>query len=262
MHFIKSILFSDYDHTLCEYGSPEVFPKNQAAIDKWRKAGNHFVIATGRGEESLRSVFRDYDAYCDYCILCDGGYVIDRTGSVIFIDKFGDILSQKLNAAISSIRHNAPYATICFRDKMEASTISADTCKIRFWFEALDDCIATEKMLANQFPEELDCISYHNAAFNDDARLPWINQSMRHIIEVTRLGTNKYTGIQKLLSATGFHDDANVTTIGDGKNDLCMIFPFDGYVVKNGDPAVVGQIRPDHRVPHLHSLITLKLLQH
>jgi hydroxymethylpyrimidine pyrophosphatase-like HAD family hydrolase len=82
---------------------------------------------------------------------------------------------------------------------------------------------------------------------------------MRHIIEVTRTGTDKSTGAKKLLDIIGVHDPKHIIAIGDDKNDIPMIESFNGYVVENGNPEVVKTVLAHRRVPHLHNLITEKL---
>ena len=260
--YFNSILFSDFDFTLYEHGSPEVFKENLVAINKWRDAGNLFVVATGRGEESLQSLFADYKQYCDFCIFCDGGLVKDSAGKLVYADRFGEDLSRRLTASVSALDFSGDYAIICFGDNKEFPVIESGTCKIRFWFESLEDCKKVQEVLSTQFADDVDYIPYHDVVFNDDHRLPWVTSSMKHIIEVTRAKTDKSTGIQKLLNALGIHNREHIVTIGDGKNDLSMIKTFDGYVVEKGDQTVVEQIVPGHRVPHLHDLITIKLLQH
>ena len=261
MHF-NSILFSDFDFTLYEHGSPEIFKENLVAINKWRDAGNYFVVATGRGEESLRSLFADYEQYCDFGIFCDGGIIKDSTGKLVYADRFGEDLSRRLTTSVSALDFGKDYAIICFSDNKEFPVIEAGTCKIRFWFESFEDCEQVQEVLDTQFANEIDYISYRDVVFNDDNRLAWVSPTMKHIIEVTRANTDKSTGIQKLLNTLSIHNRERIVTIGDGKNDLSMIKTFDGYVIESGDPTVVEQIVPGHRVPHLHDLITIKLLQH
>ena len=260
MHF-NSILFSDFDFTLYEHGNPEVFKDNLRAINKWRDADNFFVVATGRGEESLRSIFPNFEQYCDFCVLCDGGLVKECTGKLVYADRFGADLAKNLTSAISKIEFNGDYALICFSDNKEFPVIEAGTCKIRLWLEEFGDWVKVQNVLDNFFKDEIDYIPY-DASFNDDGRLAWVNPSMRYIIEISRAGTDKSAGIQKLLNTLSIHNRERIVTIGDGKNDLSMIKTFDGYVIENGDPTVVEQIVPGHRVPHLHDLITIKLLQH
>lgn len=257
--FFDSILFSDFDYTLCEHDSPEVFTDNLEAIKKWREANNYFVIATGRGEESLISAWPDCYQYCDFLIFCDGSIVKDRRGKIVYIDRFGKELARKLVGALHSIKYADDYAFICFSDEKESPLIEASTCKIRLWFNDLIDCVAAEQVLRSSFHDEIAAITYRNAAFNDDARLPWVSNSMRHIIEVTRAGTDKSTGAKKLLDTIGVHDPKRIIAIGDDKNDIPMIESFNGYVVENGNPEVVKTVLAHRRVPHLHNLITKKL---
>jgi HAD superfamily hydrolase (TIGR01484 family) len=258
--FFKSILFSDYDFTLCEHGNPDVFFDNLKAIEKWRKAENYFAIATGRGEESLLSAWPDCHQYCNFLILCDGSIIKDRHGKLVYADRFGADLANRLSTALLSANFISDYAFICFNDTKESPTIEASTCKIRLWFNDLADYAVAEKILTTKFADDITAIAYRDVAFNDDhARLPWVSASMSHIIEVTRSDTDKSTGIKRLLDTIGVHDPKRIITIGDDKNDITMIKSFDGYVVENGNPEVLKHLPTHRRVPHLHNLITNKL---
>lgn len=253
--YLKSILISDFDYTLCEHGNPEVFPENLEAVKKWRQADNYFAVATGRGEESLISVWPDCYQHCDFLIFCDGGIIKDRHGKIVYADRFGKELAEKLASALYSINYAGDHAFICFDDKKESPTIDAGICKIRLWFNDENDCAAAEQVLATNFHEEITAIPYYNVTFNDDARLPWVGSSMKHIIEVTHAGTDKSTGIKKLLNAIGVHNRSRIITIGDDKNDIPMIEAFNGYVIESGNPEVVKTVPDTHRVPHLYSLM-------
>ena len=260
MHF-KSILFSDFDFTLYEHNSsPSVFKENLKAIARWRDAGNYFAIATGRGEESLRSIFPEYKEYCDFCVLCDGGLITDCNGSkLVYADRFGSVLAKRLTTALAGIDYSGDYAIICFDEKKEFPVIEAGTCKIRFWFETREDCNRVADLLATEFADEIDFIPYYNVSFNDDVRLPWVSSSMHFIIEASRKGTDKSTGVSKILEVLSVHNAARIITIGDDKNDISMVKKFNGYAVEHAAPEILSIVQIDHIVPHLHDLITEKL---
>ena len=256
-----NIIISDFDFTLLEHGaSPDIFKENLRAIDQWRDAGNSFAIATGRGEESLHDVFPECNRYCDYFVLCDGAIVTDNTGELLYADRFGETLAKQLTSTIAAIDYRQDYALIAFGNKKEFPIIEADTCKVRFWFDDVNDCLLIERILADVFSKSISFIGYHDIKFNDDTpRLPWVSPSMRHIIEVTRADVDKSTGVQKLLSTINVDNLDRVTTIGDGKNDLCMIKTFDGFAVENADPAILAHISDSHRVPHFYNLVANRL---
>ena len=262
MHF-NSILFSDFDFTLFEHKNPEVFKENLKAITKWRDAGNYFAIATGRGEDSLRSIFPDYKKYCDFCVLCDGGIIIDcNHDKLVYADRFGSELAQKLVSAIAGIDCEGDYAIICFSEEEEEKefpVIKAGTCKIRFWFETREDCNRVADLLATEFADEIDFIPYYNVIFNDDIRLPWVSSSLHNIIEAGRKGTNKGTGVSKILEVLSVHNAERIITIGDDKNDISMVKKFNGYAVEHAAPEILSIVQIDHIVPHLHDLITERL---
>ena len=76
------ILGSDFDGTL-NYGG--ISEHKLSAIQKWRKTGHKFGVVSGRGkgfhQELLQQIPR---LELDFCIVCNGAYVTDVNGSVIY----------------------------------------------------------------------------------------------------------------------------------------------------------------------------------
>ena len=250
---------SDFDYTAFEHGKPDVFTRNKAAIRNWRAAGNLFAIATGRGQESLKIVFPDYADYCDYTIFCDGA-MIEADNNIVSIGTLGEQIAEQLRQRFKKENYRDDFGIIGFEPTRESPVITAESCKVRFWFSNLVDCAKAEEILASEFRHKLDFIAYHDVGFNDDTRLSWITPNMRFIIEVVRSGINKTSGIMEITNhfLPGISRD-QIITIGDDRNDLDMILAYGGYTLFHAN-ADVQRCVPAHRtVPHLYSLIESKL---
>ena len=69
------MIVSDFDGTLID--SDEAIPlSTMVEIDRIRKLGVKFVVATGRILKSVLDYNRDFP-FLDYVISCDGAYVYD-----------------------------------------------------------------------------------------------------------------------------------------------------------------------------------------
>lgn len=73
---MKKILVSDYDRTF--YLNKEGIKKNIETVEKFRKNGNLFVIATGRSFLDFKRKQYKYHFDYDYVILNHGATILDR----------------------------------------------------------------------------------------------------------------------------------------------------------------------------------------
>ena len=78
---MKKILVSDYDRTF--YLNKEGIKKNIEAVEKFRKNGNLFVIATGRSFLDFKKKQYKYHFDYDYVILNHGATILDRKGHIL-----------------------------------------------------------------------------------------------------------------------------------------------------------------------------------
>ena len=114
------ILATDYDGTL-KYAQ-KVMPEDLQAIQRWKEAGNLFVIVTGRSMESIKRQSDLYQLPVDYFVTNNGGMVFDSkgkelycgcvskgsfTGSEVPIRKIVE-LCMRYNAYSAIIAHNHP----------------------------------------------------------------------------------------------------------------------------------------------------------
>lgn len=81
MNKIK-VLVSDYDNTF--YINDEDIEENKLAVDKFRKKGNIFIIATGRSYLDLQNKVNKYHFDYDYALINHGATIIDKNNHVIY----------------------------------------------------------------------------------------------------------------------------------------------------------------------------------
>lgn len=257
---LKQILFSDFDYTLFEHGNSGETSANLLAIKKWRKNGNLFVITTGRGFVSLSLEFPYYREYADYLILNDGATIVSPETGLIKSDRFSKKLTDDVGDALASIKLKDGYGLVSYLGSKEYPFVKEGCYKFRMWLSNDDDVNTVEKLFDRQFSRKLRYITYRDVAFNHDLRLPWINDSYTHSIEVNLHGTDKGTAVRDLLDRLNYcNNTRNVITIGDDRNDLSMLEPYNGYTLDHAHPDLLRRIPSTHVVPHLHNLIAARL---
>ena len=75
------VLVSDYDKTF--YVNEFDIRKNLQAVDKFRKLGNIFIIATGRSYFDFKKKVNDYNLKYDYVFLNHGATILDNKDNVL-----------------------------------------------------------------------------------------------------------------------------------------------------------------------------------
>ena len=81
MKIDPKMLVSDYDQTF--YLNDEDIEKNKQAVAKFRKAGNIFVIATGRSYLDFFNKLEIYNFEYDYLIINHGATILDAYNNIL-----------------------------------------------------------------------------------------------------------------------------------------------------------------------------------
>ena len=81
MKIDPKMLVSDYDQTF--YLNDEDIEKNKQAVAKFRKAGNIFVIATGRSYLDFFNKLEIYNFEYDYLIINHGATILDADNNIL-----------------------------------------------------------------------------------------------------------------------------------------------------------------------------------
>ena len=219
------LLVSDFDNTLIN--SDEAIPlSTMVEIDRIRKNGCLFSIATGRNLSSVLDYNRDFP-FIDYIISCNGAYVYDvRKGKVIF-------KKNMLLSTIKSIVKKYRDVDICF-------------CTPEYWYlltknkniklydrekiiYSLDDFYKENK--TNIYKIEL---IFKNKKSRDNSFLEMeelnykfnfnknVFSNKKYGIEITMSGITKMTGVEKICQKEKI-SVSQVIAIGDDDSDISMI---------------------------------------
>lgn len=211
MNVNKKILVSDYDQTF--YLNDSDLEKNKNAIDKFRKKGNIFVIATGRGYLSFYSQVNLYDIKYDYLIINHGATILDKNGNVLSNYSIkGEIISDikkdlHLEKSIDSYS--------CSKLENSVSFCDNDLTKLGVKYNSKDEAMNICKNIDNKYS------GFINAYYVTE-----------NSVEIISNEINKSKAICILLEKLGVSKN-NVYTIGDSYSDIEMVRDFSGYCMKN-----------------------------
>ena len=234
------IFASDYDGTLRV--GPNVSERNIEMINKWRNAGNLFVLVTGRSIESATSEMQRNGFTCDYLIGNNGG-VIYQDGnclkeSLMDFDRALDVLEAiKQTNCISYVINDGYHRAKVIMDPnkpdlkygMMKATLTVDEVlrnrKIAQFVLSLDDmqmAKETAKGLNDQFHDVI------TAYVNVDC------------IDVVPCNISKADGVHYLQDKYDL-SNSDIHVIGDSYNDLPMIESYQGYTLNSAEMVIQDQ---------------------
>ena len=208
---MKKMIASDYDRTF--YLNDEDIEKNKTAIEKFRKEGNIFVIATGRSYYHFMKIVDKYKLDYDYAIINHGATVIDKRGNVIY----NEPMSNKI---ISDLRKDLEL-------KKSIDNFCCSNLETKVPFEHKDLTKINVKYKTKK--ESIEKNDYINKHYSDYINSYNITSSS---IEIISKKTNKSKTIQMLADKLKI-DKNNIYTIGDGDSDIQMIKDYNGYCMKD-----------------------------
>lgn len=244
------ILFSDFDDTLYIWDRPDQFAQNLAAIQRFRKTGNQFCLATGRSLRSVAKKFPDYAEYCDYLILDNGGICVDAASKVIFTHTIPlDNVREMTNVLRDLDKDIIP---VYYYDFGMHQSLEKPPTKIRYWVK--DNSLAAK--LTTEIKQRYAFCTYTYQ--NMRSEISWLVQECQDdyiaYSEVMSDKAGKETAIAELASITNF-PSSEIVTVGDDWNDLEMIQKFDGYIIAGSKPEVLLHIKPAHVVSSVAKLL-------
>ena len=80
---MAKILFSDVDGTLIEHGKA-ISEKNFEMMKEMQKQGHYIALCTGRNHIDIQPVLKAIDIPYDYLVLCNGSYIADKNGNILY----------------------------------------------------------------------------------------------------------------------------------------------------------------------------------
>lgn len=203
------VLISDYDKTF--YVNDLDIKKNLQAVDKFRKLGNIFIIATGRSYLDFMKKVNAYNLKYDYVLLNHGATILDNKDNII------------LNIPIDNLDLNI------VNDLKLDKTIEHFCCselesRVEFNHPNLTK-IAVRYLPFVNIPKIKE--NLENKYSNINAYLVSIN-----MLEIISKNINKAKAIEYLRNKLNIDKD-NIYTVGDGETDIDMIKNYHGYAMNN-----------------------------
>ena len=226
------IIGSDYDGTLNYNGIDD---KKRQAIEKWRAAGNLFVLVSGRHAFNVRQLHVEQNFPCDYFLGSNGAVILNDENEVVHAD-----------------RCDAERMVPLIRYLLELGCPFALVHGDRSWFYVFPDGAPPVKEPACTL-ETMPAIQYYTQVTTwmpEEAQTAFVTQKVRErfgawfnplqngtSLDIVRADANKAKGLSRLLELVGAdHDD--MITVGDNTNDSDMIREFRSYAMENGVQAV------------------------
>ena len=223
---MKKILVSDYDKTF--YLNDEDIEKNKIAVEKFRKQGNVFVIATGRSYYDIQKKINEYKINYDYLIINHGASILSEKDEIIYNFSIeNEIISKIRNDLEVNIQNmkvdlendtSKTQTNKYFCCKGKASRLdfnNKDLTKINIKLDSEEMANKINNIMNDKYSENINCYKVSN-----------------DIVEIISKEINKSKAI-KLLADYYDLDNKFIYTIGDGYSDIEMIKNFNGYAMKD-----------------------------
>lgn len=205
----KKILVSDYDRTF--YVNDEDIEKNKIAVNKFRKKGNLFVIATGRSYMDFKNKVDLYNFDYDYVIINHGATILDKENNVFanfyIKNEIIDNIKNDLQLEKSTKRF------CCSKLESRVNFDHKDLTKINVKYSSKEEAVDINKKIKDKYSDFVN--SYY---------IP------ENSIEIISNVINKSKAIDILLKELDLPSE-EVYTIGDGYSDIEMIKDFKGYAM-------------------------------
>lgn len=231
------ILGSDYDGTLTCGGIGE---EKIAAIKSWRAAGNKFGIVTGRVASFRQRLLDDKPGFeLDFYAACNGGYITDGAGNLIYEARCSEVKATELGKALFdcegceflNVIGEKHFYVVVDSEKRPSYVTEDKTCfladmpsisyfhQIGVKFESFEQAANAAMAVKNAYGEFLTPLQ--NGIF----------------IDVVPKGVNKAQGMYRVMEFFGGSYDG-VITVGDNINDADMLREFRSYAMESGVESV------------------------
>ena len=226
------ILGSDFDGTLNHGGIDE---GKLAAIRKWREAGNLIGVISGRGVEFRGILSKRFpELELDFLAVCNGGYVMNWHGAVIYEKRCGDVpffeLASDLMAWGCKVVHMIGEQYFCVLEREEDRPERVEESRVRllksnptvpYFYQVSVRRSTTEKASA-----VVERVREKYGA--------WLTPLQNGLsVDIVPNGVNKAEGLYRVMEWFGGARE-DVIAVGDNVNDMDMIREFRSYAMENG----------------------------
>lgn len=232
------VFASDYDGTLRT--GEFVTQENKDAIARWRKAGNLFVLVSGRSMESMQKELLNNELNVDL--------LIGNNGGAIYTPAFTEIKSYYLpfEQALQILAYIKKERTISYvlnngyhRSKTILDLHREDKKYAHTQMKYTEEEILAQKKIAQivvSLDDPTDCerIATHiNDAFHGVA----VAYQNVNCVDIAPDGVSKAMGLKEALKGYDV-DNGEIYTIGDSYNDQSMIAAFYGFAMEQAPDEV------------------------
>lgn len=242
MDFSKVILMTDLDGTLLT-DDKRILPEDMAAIDRFRKGGGIFTMATGRGYAMAKSI-ADKLALDVPAVLFNGAAVFDfRQDKFLWrceigeraVDIINRIAARYPDVGVEVLQEHTVY--VPFLNETEQWHLDLE--KVQPDIRTLEDIPSGGwlKVLFAYPPEKMDGLEQFVRESPELQDVQWV-RSAPMFFECLPKGIDKSAGFRELIRIVGAQDRFTVAA-GDFMNDLAMIKQADlGAAVGSAQPEV------------------------
>lgn len=201
------VIACDFDNTF--YVKDEkIFKENIKTVDEFIKAGNIFIIITGRSNTNIYKVIQEHNIKYSYLVCQDGANIFDTNNNCIKTNLLDNNKSEKIEEYL--IKNNIEYHyESAYNDEDNIKKAN----KITVCLKETDDKIK----LLEEIKRLTDIYAYI---------------SSRHI-NIIDSYVNKSTAIDYLIKSNIINE--NITVIGDDINDYEMLSKYHGVIMKKHD---------------------------
>lgn len=201
------IIVSDFDNTFFD----SAFKDNIGKINEFVKAGNLFIIATGRNMQQLQRDIYDKNIKCKYYICNDGAAIYDQDLNIIYRKD----LKPEVVKPIFQVLNSEPDILEVYIDTTNGYvTDYYSTCNKLI--AKYNDKTTAEKLLSNILKKYPDVDGYVSEN--------WININDKSVLK-----GNAIAYLKKYFNLTS----NDIYTIGDDINDLSMMKEYNSFAIKN-----------------------------
>lgn len=212
---MSKLLVSDYDDTL--YTSNKNIYFNIIAIEKFRKNGNKFAIATGRDFKSINGVIQKYKIPYDYLICNDGSIIFDNNNNIISAHYLNN---SEVNDALYYLNHKKElFYKIALYNFVGQTLDKKEILEIMGYIKFLKS-VKTVVNEMNEYFSTIKAYKFENYLF-------------------VKRPQNKSDAIKELIEIKGINKE-DVYTIGNAQNDYEMVKDYNGYNMLISSPKLYG----------------------
>jgi len=201
---------SDYDQKF--YLNDQDLQKNIEMIDKFRKEGNIFVVATGRSYLDFKDKVKLYKFDYDYVILNHGATILDNEDNVLSNFSIDDKVINDIKIDLE-LENSIKYFC-CSKLESRIDFDYESLTKIYSKYKSKQEAMNINKKINKKYSKYIN--SYYVST---------------NAVEIISNETDKSKAIKLLLNKLNVSKE-NVYTIGDGYSDIQMIKDFNGYAME------------------------------